>query len=108
MPLLTPLSEEDLISVRSAVLEEARGLIDGDRNNHYGPPTQDFQRSAEVLDALEYRGPGGRELQPHDVAIMMMAVKLSRITWSPEKRDHWVDIAGYAGCGYECVHEESR
>jgi hypothetical protein len=39
---------------------------------------------------------------------MIMAVKISRLMWTPAKRDSWVDIAGYAGCGFECaVNEEA-
>ena len=90
-------------TVRGGILDEAKGLITGDRNNSYGPPTQDFDRTAGILNALGYKGPGGRDLQPHDTAIMVMAVKLSRITWTPEKRDHYVDLAGYAACGGECA-----
>ena len=93
-------------SIRGKVLTEARGLITGDRNNQYGPPTQDFLRTAEILNAIGYRRPGGGNLQPHDVAVIQIALKLSRVTWTPDKRDSWVDIAGYAGCGYECADEE--
>ena len=98
-------------SPRSGVLQEAIGLIDGDRNAQYGPPTQDFQRTAAVLTALGYnrRDPGGLivELEPSDVAILVMAVKLSRLMHSRGKRDNWVDLAGYAGCGFECAVDEA-
>ena len=95
-------------SPRASALDEARELITGDRNNSYGPPTQDFKRAADILNAMEYRGTGGRRLEPHDVALMVMAVKMSRLVWTPGKRDSWVDIAGYAGCGYECAVEEVK
>jgi uncharacterized protein DUF6378/uncharacterized protein DUF4406 len=94
-------------SPRASALNEARDLITGDRNNSYGPPTQDFQRSADALNAYGYRGPDGRDLAAHDVAIMVMAVKLSRLMWTPSKRDSWVDLAGYAACGYECSVTEA-
>jgi hypothetical protein len=42
-------------------------------------------------------------LDPHDVAIMMMQLKHSRLSWSPTKEDHWIDLAGYAACGWDCV-----
>lgn len=95
-------------SPRALMLNKAKGLITGDRNNHYGPPTQDFAKSAGILKALGYKGPDGREILPHDIAIMAMAIKLSRITWSPDKEDHWVDLAGYAACAYECVTVEQE
>jgi hypothetical protein len=90
-------------SVRGGALDEAKGLITGDRNNSYGPPWQDFSRTAEALNAYGYRGPDGRKLESHDIAILIMAVKMSRLMWTPTKRDSWVDIAGYAGCGLECA-----
>jgi hypothetical protein len=93
-------------SPRTGVLTEAKALITGDRNNSYGPPTQDFARTAGALNAYGYRGPDGRELQAHDIALFIMAVKMSRLMWTPAKRDSWVDVAGYAGCGYECAIEE--
>ena len=37
----------------------------------------------------------------------MIELKMSRIIQSRTKRDSWVDLAGYAGCGYECTIEEN-
>lgn len=95
-------------SPRAAVLDEAKSLITGDRNNTYGPPHQDFQRSAEAANAYGYRGPEGRNLEAHDIALLVTLVKISRLMWTPDKRDSWVDIAGYAACGYECVVETAK
>jgi hypothetical protein len=33
---------------------------------------------------------------------------VSRLMHSRQKRDSWVDLAGYAGCGYECAVEEGE
>lgn len=90
---------------RAEVLEEASRLITGDRNNSYGPPDQDFVRTAAMWQAMGYRGPDGRDLRGSDVALLMIALKLSRATWQ-HKRDNFTDIAGYAGCGHEVsLHE---
>lgn len=89
--------------LRTDLLEEANSLVTGDRNNSYGEPHQDFARSAGALTALGYRGPNGRNLEAHDMAIIISTVKLSRLMWSPLKRDSWTDIAGYAACGYEAA-----
>ena len=91
---------------RADILDEAKELITGSRNDQYGPATGDFSRSANALNAYGYRGPGGRELSAYDIAIMITAVKISRLMWRPDGRDNWVDIAGYAACGYECAEEE--
>jgi hypothetical protein len=105
-------------SPRADMLDEAKGFVTQDRNNSYGPPTQDFRRSADVLTALGYRHTqlpasappcpacGARALAAHDTAIAVDAVKTSRLMWMPTKRDSWVDKAGYAACGYECAMTE--
>jgi hypothetical protein len=92
-------------SPRAELLDEAKALITGDRNHQYGPPGQDFERSAEALSAMGYRGPDGRKMLPHDVAIMVAIVKISRLMWMPNKKDSWLDLAGYAACGYEVSRE---
>jgi hypothetical protein len=78
------------------ILETANDAIHNDRNNDYGPPHQDFARTAKFWSAYL-----GIPLLPHDVAAMMSLLKISRISWSPQVEDHWVDLAGYAACGYE-------
>jgi hypothetical protein len=99
-------------SAREELLDEAKSLVTGERNNQYGPPHQDFQRTADALTAMGYRRldaqGDARELQAHDVAIALAMVKISRITWTPGKRDSWADLAGYAACGWECVTEEQK
>jgi hypothetical protein len=83
------------------LLREAEQLVNGDRNAQYGDPNQDFARTAAFwqtyLDGID------RPLESHDVAILMMLLKVSRLAWSPDKWDSWVDAAGYAACGADCV-----
>lgn len=80
------------------MLEEAANAVEGDRNVQYGPPLEDFQRTATMWSAYL-----GVPIQPHDVGAMMALVKVSRIRQSPAKRDSWVDLAGYAACGWDCA-----
>jgi hypothetical protein len=108
------------LSPRAEVVTTALHLITGDRNNAYGPPTQDFRRTADAMTAYGYRHTqlpanapdcptcGARPLQAHDTAIAVDCVKTSRIMWTPTRADSWVDKAGYAGCGYECAVEEDK
>jgi hypothetical protein len=91
---------------RSKILTDAVGLINGDRNNDYGDPVDDFSTTADLWHTYierTMRARGGLELRAHDVAVMMMLLKIARISWTPTKEDHWVDIAGYDGCGWDCV-----
>lgn len=78
------------------VLEEALRITRGDRQASYGPPDQDFQRTAAMWSALK-----GVDFTAKEVASFMVALKLSRQTHQ-DKRDNWVDIAGYARCGSLC------
>lgn len=95
------------VTRREAVLDTAKTLVMGDRNNQYGPPTQDFEKIAKMLSVQGFRfvDSGGfpRELEAHHVAMMMVTLKLARLSWDPGKFDSWIDIAGYAACGWECV-----
>lgn len=93
-------------SIRINVLIEAGDLIDGDRNNQYGPPSADFERTAALWSAMGFRV-NGENVRGHQVAMAMACLKLSRLAWNPGKRDSWVDLAGYAACGFE-AHEESK
>jgi hypothetical protein len=94
-------------SARASALDEAKQLITGDRNNQYGPPNQDFERTAGMCNAFGFQV-NGQPLRGHHVAIFMMLLKTSRLAWTPAKRDSWVDNAGYAGCGYECATIEAE
>lgn len=78
------------------VLEEALRITKGDRNDAYGPPDADFQRTAEMWSAMK-----GVHFEAREVAMFMIALKLSRESHQ-RKRDNWVDIAGYARCGSLC------
>ncbi len=74
------------------ILEEALRITSGDRQASYGPPDQDFQRTAAMWSAMK-----GVPFEAREVAMFMIALKLSRETHQ-RKRDNAVDLAGYARC----------
>ena len=84
------------MTTRADVPIEAAGLIEGDRNNEYGDPREMHQRAADIYNA--YRG---AMLTAHDVAMLLLSVKLARLAHMPDHRDSYVDICGYAGIAYE-------
>lgn len=87
---------DEIATVRGGVLDEAKGYITQDRNTDYGTPESNFQTIAEFWSTYLQT-----EITAVDVAAMMILMKCSRLQTSPTKRDNWVDIAGYAGCGGE-------
>lgn len=87
----------NLVSLRRQLLEEAADIVDGDRNKTYGKPENSYGVIAKFWSIYL-----DKSLEPHDVAAMMVLMKLARIKGSNgTHKDSWVDIAGYAACGYE-------
>jgi hypothetical protein len=86
----------------TSILTEAEGLINGPRNETYGHPLDDFNRTAMLWSALL-----GHPITAEQVALCMMCVKMSRECHLP-KRDNILDIAGYAGCLEKVIDERNR
>lgn len=89
------------------ILEEAQRIVYGDREQTYGRPNVDFERTGRMWGAIlsdwamTTRGKGA--VPTHLVAACMAALKLSRIVQTPTNRDSWTDLAGYAAAGYRTV-----
>jgi len=45
----------------------------------------------------------GVQVTAAQVAMAMTALKLARLVETPDHQDSWIDIAGYAAIGSECV-----
>lgn len=84
------------LTAREHVLRTAEELVMGDRNKDYSDPTDNFEQTAGLWS--EYLK---MPLKAHDVAVLMILVKVARLSTSPDKADNWIDIAGYAACGAE-------
>lgn len=84
------------VTQRELMLDEAATLVSHDRNDDYGDPGDNFSDIAQMWSAYK-----GIRFSAHDVAAMMVLIKIARIRSSPGKDDNWVDIAGYAAVGYE-------
>lgn len=85
---------------RDELLDAAKATINGDRAHDYGSALLSFGRIADLWTAVL---PVERALLPADVARAMVAMKLARLTHTPEHEDSWLDIAGYAALGAELV-----
>ena len=97
---------ESVVPVREKILQDALKIVTQDRNKDYGDPEDNFSTIAEYwwtyLHSKNLFADTGI-LTATDVAAMMILMKCSRLATSPDKEDHWVDIAGYAACGGQCA-----
>ena len=85
-------------TTRTAILSEADKCVSTDRQKTHGPPESSFQKIADLWNA--YLGQGS-EISSVDVTVMMGLLKIARLRQSPDNKDNWVDLAGYAACGGE-------
>lgn len=84
---------------QESVLQEAERLVNGDRQASYGDASESFERIADFWHAyLKTKLKSDVHISAKDVASMMILMKVSRSVTS-NKRDNWVDMAGYAELG---------
>lgn len=76
----------------TSILDEARKIVDGERNKDYGNINDSFLRIAGLWSAYT-----GITLTKYDVAKMMILLKVSRARLN-NHRDSLVDIVGYIEC----------
>ncbi|MFO8012526.1 MAG: DUF4406 domain-containing protein [Phycisphaerae bacterium] len=89
-----------------SVLDVARRITAGARHSDYGPPSEDFARTAALWTAiLARRLRDGEAVTAMDVPLCMIALKLARQVHR-HKRDNLVDIAGYARTAAMVAGEE--
>lgn len=86
---------------RKEILETAEKMVNGDRQDDYGTPEQNFERIAMLW--THYLGSDrlNTGITPVDVAAMLALLKIARVASGHGKSDNWIDLAGYAACGGE-------
>lgn len=85
---------------RTAALEDAAETV-GTRDDTHGEPEDNFRRIAAMWSAYL-----GTEIAPHEVADMMVALKLCRIASGHPDHDHHVDVCGYGTLGAHLADRE--
>ena len=73
------------------VLAEAQEAVFGARQTNYGHPRVNFQRIADLWSVIV-----GTAITPEQTGLMMVCLKIARLMETPDHRDSYVDIAGYA------------
>ena len=100
------------MNTREKVLKEALNCVNGEREKQYGNPEYNFKRIAKrwslYLTKL-YEDEGVViELNPIDVARMMIEFKLARANGPKDKLDNYVDTIGYATCAAEILERDEE
>lgn len=83
------------LPTRSAVLREADGLINGDRQKQYGTPQENHARIAKGWEVILKTS-----VTPDQVALCMAWLKIARLAEGPH-RDSYVDGAAYMALAAE-------
>ena len=72
--------------MRGKILDEAKTVINGERQDMYGEPEDNFAKIADLWETYK-----GVDFSAHDVAIMMALLKVARIATGTGSRDNYVD-----------------
>ncbi len=91
----------------ASVAKEALSIVSGDRRSAYGTPERNFTRIATLWNAhltnLGIIDGVSRRLHPEDVSMLMLLMKVGRLTETVDHRDSIVDLTGYALTYADCV-----
>jgi hypothetical protein len=98
---------------RKEILEQAGKCVNGERQDDYGSPENNFACIADLWSTYLANRASKGKISAVDVAAMLALLKIARIASGRGKADNWVDLAGYAACGgeiesAEATREESR
>lgn len=87
---------------RQHILKSAGDLIDGDRAKDYGDAYVMHARIASGWSQIF-----GVEVKPHQVALAMSWLKISRLVESPDHTDSYVDLVAYGALAGEIRSRDS-
>lgn len=86
---------------REEILDTAKEYVTVDRAVDHGGLEDNFARISELWSVYL-----GTLVDAHDVANLMVLLKVARAKGNPRHADNWVDMAGYAACGGELTLNE--
>jgi hypothetical protein len=89
---------------RSEILDTAKSLVTGDRQDEYGTPQLVYGVVAQMMEAYlngRRRAETHITISPEDVLIVMALVKIGRISTGKVRADSYIDLAGYAALAGE-------
>ena len=87
---------------RTQILNEAADIINGDRQDEYGPPLENWS-----CIAAQWSATSGHTFTPVDVGLHMIQVKIGRVaTGNKMSIDTFRDIIGYAAITAEIISND--
>ncbi len=100
------------MNTREKVLKEALNCVNGEREKQYGNPEDNFRRIADLwsvyLTSLFEDEKIVVDIDPIDVAKMMILFKIARSNGDKDKLDNYVDMIGYAACAAEIFEGQEK
>lgn len=75
-----------------SVIQEATQIV-AKRGRDYGDPRPNHERIAAIWTVIL-----GRKIEPHEVVLCMLGVKVARLVETPDHRDSMIDLCGYSDC----------
>lgn len=77
------------IRTQNTVITEAHQLVSSEREHEHGSFETNTQKAAQILETI------GVSVKPHEIPIILFALKLARHTHATHNRDNIVDAIGY-------------
>lgn len=90
---------------RSDCLKAALSIVEGEREATYGTPEDSFATIAAFW-RVYLQGRVAGSIDAADVGVMMMLLKVARLSHRKDHLDSLVDAAGYAACVAEIVSRD--
>lgn len=88
---------------REEVLDAAKEIVTGSRQQEYGKPENNFEIIAQLWSVYK-----GVIFSAHEVAMMMALLKVARIRNGGGSGDSYVDLCGYASIAAEIHNSEKK
>ena len=91
---------------RTRLLDEASNLINGDRQDEYGPPADNFQRVADLWNA--FGDQDNAEIEAWQVCVFLALLKVARLSGPKPSWDTFVDASAYFALAGEIFMQRKR
>lgn len=92
---------------RGKILDEAKSIINGTRQDMYGNPEDSFAAIADFWTVYQKHS-NGNHSPAHDAAMQMALMKVARICTGTGGRDSYVDMCGYVALAADMIENKSR